>query len=210
VSTPSAVVGQLARDVVLVAERMPEVGAAVDVWLRREQLGGNGANQVVALARFGVTVALVAVAGDDETADHLLAQARHDGIDVAAVIRRPGAETALVVELLEPGGRWRYLQHLPEAVLLAESNVDAAGGALAAADAVVVQLQQPPTAALAAARRAHDAGRLVVLDGASSDGDPAAPGPEARQRKSRPVKVPSRSGRGCSPSSRQANRLPST
>jgi ribokinase len=172
----AAVVGQLARDLVLSVAELPEPGAAADAADRREQLGGKGANQAVALAQLGLRPKLVAVAGDDVIGDVLLDQARADGIDVSTVVRRNGTLTGLIVEVLNARAEYRYVQDLP---LLTVADVRGAARALAAADAVLVQLQQPPAAALTAARIAHQAGRLVVLDGgppnASGTGSPAAP-----------------------------------
>ncbi|MGI5211722.1 PfkB family carbohydrate kinase [Plantactinospora sp. CA-290183] len=169
------VVGQLARDVVLTVERMPPPGAAADVRERRELLGGKGANQAVALGQLGARPVLLAVAGADEVAEDLLGQARRDGIDVSSVVRRAGAPTALIVEALDAEGRWRYLQHIPDGMLLTEADVTAADDAFGRADAVLVQLQQPPATALAAARRTRAAGRLLVLDGAPADDGHRAP-----------------------------------
>lgn len=165
----AAVIGQLARDLVLTVGRVPDAGAAVEASGRREQLGGKGANQAVALAQLGVLPRLVAVAGDDVIGDVLLDQARRDGIDVTSVIRRRDTLTGLIVELLDDDAGWRYVQHLPPAVLLSEADVLGARAVIAGADAVLVQLQQPTAAALAAARIGHDAGRLVVLDGEVTD-----------------------------------------
>jgi ribokinase len=156
------VAGQLARDVVLLADEMPAAGAAADVRERRETLGGKGANQAVALAQLGARVSLVAVAGDDVIGDQLLAQAARDGIDVSYVVRREGALSGLIVEVLDRHGQWRYLQDLPGPVLLTPEDVDRARPALRKADAVVVQLQQPPEAVEVAARQARG---LVVFDG---------------------------------------------
>jgi ribokinase len=58
----AAVVGQLARDLVLTIDRVPAAGTAADAGDRFEQLGGKGANQAVALAQLGVRPRLVAVA----------------------------------------------------------------------------------------------------------------------------------------------------
>ncbi|MEU8244394.1 PfkB family carbohydrate kinase [Actinoplanes missouriensis] len=159
------VTGQLARDLVLLVDEMPETGTSADARLRREVLGGKGANQAVALAQLGARPVLVAVRGDDRVGEELIEQARRDGIDVGHVICRPGTETGLIVEALDASGGWRYLQHLPDGVLLTEADVDAAAPALRSADAVLVQLQQPGPAALAAARHARAGGALVVLDG---------------------------------------------
>jgi ribokinase len=162
------VAGQLARDLVLRVDDLPEAGSAADARERHELLGGKGANQAVALAQLGAAPALVAVAGDDRIGDELLDRCRQDNIDVTSVVRRPGTLTGLVVEMLEKDGRWRYVQHLPDEVLLTEADVEAADFGDAAA--VLVQLQQPMPAALAAARRGRGAGALVILDGAPQDG----------------------------------------
>ncbi|MEV0429044.1 PfkB family carbohydrate kinase [Micromonospora sp. NPDC050495] len=163
------VVGQVARDLVLLVDEVPGPSGAVPVRRRRELLGGKGANQAVGLAQLGARVGLLGVVGEDEVADRLLGQARSDGIDVAPVLRRAGTPSALIVDVVDAGARWRYLEDIPEATLLSEADVVGAAAMLRAARAVVVQLQQPLPAALAAARCARDAGRLVVLDGAPAD-----------------------------------------
>ncbi|GIF02805.1 PfkB family carbohydrate kinase [Actinoplanes siamensis] len=71
----ATVVGQLARDLVLCVDAVPEAGTAADASARFEQLGGKGANQAVGLAQLGVRARLVAVAGDDDAGDVLEAQA---------------------------------------------------------------------------------------------------------------------------------------
>jgi ribokinase len=162
------VVGQVARDLVVAVDDVPEANGTTDVSCRLEMLGGKGANQAVALAQLGVRVALIAAVGDDAVADRLLQRASSDGIDVASVVRRSDTATGLVVSVVA-GGRWRYLEDLPTETLLTVADVEAAAAAIDAADAVVIQLQQPSPAALAAAQRARRAGARVVLDGAPRD-----------------------------------------
>ncbi|MGY0006346.1 PfkB family carbohydrate kinase [Micromonospora sp. I033] len=168
------VVGQVARDLVLLVDEVPGPSGTAPVRCRRELLGGKGANQAVGLAQLGVRVGLLGVVGEDEVGDRLLGRARSDGIDVAPVLRRPDTPSALIVDVVDGRARWRYLEDIPEATLLTEGDVTAAAEVLRAARAVVVQLQQPLPAALAAARHARDADRLVVLDGAPEDPDGAA------------------------------------
>ncbi len=160
------VVGQLARDLVLLVDDVPDAGGTAPVRRRRELLGGKGANQAVALAQLGTPAGLLAVAGDDEVGDRLLAQAGADGVDTATVRRRPGARTGLIVDVVDGRGTWRYLEDLPPDVLLTADDVAAAGDALRTARAVLVQLQQPAAATLAAARAARAGDALLVLDGA--------------------------------------------
>src|SRR4030095_2960768 len=72
----------------------------------------------------------------------------------------------VIVEILDAEGRYRYVQDLP---LLTDTDVEAAAGRIRASDGVLIQLQQPAAGAAAAARVRRDAGRLVVLDGATGD-----------------------------------------
>jgi ribokinase len=168
---PDVVVfGQLARDLVLVVDEVPEAGGSARVRERREMLGGKGANQAVALAQLGLRPALVAVAGDDDVGTRLLGQAERDGIDVSCVTRRDGCATALMVDIVGHDGQWRYLEDAPGPVQLTSGDVAAAAGLLTTAAFASVQLQQPPEAALAAATVARRAGCAVVLDGAPAGG----------------------------------------
>ncbi|NVI92950.1 PfkB family carbohydrate kinase [Actinomadura sp. BRA 177] len=164
-----AVVGQIARDLVLVVDEVPGPGGSADVRRRREMLGGKGANQAVSLAQLGVRPGLVGVVGDDEVGARLLDQARRDRIDVSHVVRREGAETGLIVDVVDGSGRWHYLEDLPEPVLLTEADVIAAEPMLREAAWVSVQLQQPSDAVHAALGCAGDA--RIVLDGAPAEDD---------------------------------------
>lgn len=161
-------VGQITRDLVLSVGDVPGPTGSAHVRERREMLGGKGANQAVGLAQLGVRVGLLGVVGDDEVGRRVLDQARSDGIDTSPVVCRSGADTALVVDVVEHG-QWRYLEDIPPETLLTESDVAAAGQALDGASVVLVQMQQPTTTALAAARRVRAAGGRVLLDGAPDD-----------------------------------------
>ncbi len=157
------VVGQVARDLVLRVDEAPGPREAVPARQRLETLGGKGANQAVGLAQLGVPVALLGVVGDDPVADDLLSRATSDGIDVTPVIRRHGTRTGLIVSVLDADGRWRYVEDLPDPVLLTEHDVVEVHRP---ARCTVVQLQQPSAAVLAAVRQAAG---LVVLEGAPAD-----------------------------------------
>jgi ribokinase len=170
--TDVAVVGQVARDLVVRLPELPGKGSSVAVRERRELLGGKGANIAVGLAQLGSTVSLLGVVGDDEVGERLVRQAQADGIDTVAVVRRPDTDTGLIIDLVTDNGGWRYLEDLPAAVQLTVADVQAAESALASARCVVVQLQQPSDAALAAARSATG---LVVLEGAPADDERRAP-----------------------------------
>lgn len=163
-------VGQMARDLVLVVDEVPGPGGTAPVRERREMLGGKGANIAVGLAQLGAPVELVGVVGDDDIGERLTARAAADGIGTGAVVSRKGCETGLIVNVV--AGGWRYLEDLPDGVLLREDDLPI--DLIAGAAAVVVQLQQPPEVALKAARAATG---CVVLDGAPEP--PSADRPSA-------------------------------
>jgi ribokinase len=162
------VLGQVGRDLVLRVVALPDAGGSAPVTGRRELLGGKGANQAVALAQLGVPVALVGVVGDDRAGEEALARAAGDGVDVSAVVRRRWTATALLVDVVEDGGRRRLLEDVPGPTLLTPEDVAAAGDQIAAAQCVSLQLQQPGPAVRAALERAPD-GAVVVADGAPAD-----------------------------------------
>lgn len=59
------------------------------------------ATMAVALAQLGVRPAVLGVVGDDRIGAKILDQARDDGVDITAVVRRPGACTGLIVDRQE-------------------------------------------------------------------------------------------------------------
>lgn len=164
------VLGQVARDLALRVDEVPDAGGTAVVRERREVLGGKGANQAVALAQLGLAPDLVGVVGDDDEGARVLDRAIRDGVDTSCVVRRPGARTGLVVDVADARGTWRYLEDLPEEVLLTRADVEAAAEVLAGAGIVVLQLQQPVDALRAALGLA--VGR-VVLDGGPPPDDGA-------------------------------------
>ncbi|MFJ8818801.1 PfkB family carbohydrate kinase [Amycolatopsis thermoflava] len=170
--TPEVVViGQIARDLVLRVGDAPEAGTSAAVRSRDEVLGGKGANQAVGVAQLGVPVALLAVVGDDRAGHDLLTHAAADGIDVSHCVVREHARSALVVNVVDDHGQWRYLEDIPEDVQVAEHDVLSSAALLREASSVIVQLQQPARASMAAARLAREAGARVVLDGVPADKD---------------------------------------
>lgn len=158
------VIGQIARDLVLRTDGPPTTDDSATILQRNELLGGKGANQAVGLAQLGVPVALIAVAGDDDAGESVLAQARRDGIDVGGVARR--GTTALLIDVVPKPAERMLLEDVPESSLVQVADLDGSASVLDTADTVSLQLQQPPTTALEAAQRARRRGLRVVADGA--------------------------------------------
>jgi ribokinase len=74
------VVGSINLDLVARTERLPRPGETVTGATFSEIPGGKGANQALAAARLGATVALIACVGDDEFASLALAELRAAGV----------------------------------------------------------------------------------------------------------------------------------
>ena len=162
-----AVLGQVGRDLVLRVVALPPDGGAAPVEERLELPGGKGANQAVALAQLGVPTALVGVVGRDGPGAETRAQLAADGVEVSSVVSRAGARTALLLDLVEDGGR-RRLVDVPAATLLTPEDVADAIDQIAACQALSLQLQQPGEAVRAALAVVDDAA-IVVSDGAPAD-----------------------------------------
>lgn len=75
---------------------------------------------------------MLGVVGEDRIGAEILDQAGADGVDITAVVHRPGACTGLIVDVVDAGGRWRYLEHLPSEVLVSAPDVHAAAAMLGA------------------------------------------------------------------------------
>jgi ribokinase len=74
------VVGSINLDLVARTERLPRPGETVTGATFAEIPGGKGANQAVAAARLGATVALIACVGDDDFATRALVELRAAGV----------------------------------------------------------------------------------------------------------------------------------
>ncbi|RJK97591.1 PfkB family carbohydrate kinase [Vallicoccus soli] len=166
------VVGQVARDLVVRASRLPGPDGSAPARREWEGLGGKGANQAVACRRLGASAALVGVVGDDDAGARALRTAGRDGVDVSGVVVRPAAATALLLDVVEEDGTRRLLEDAPDEVLVRPEDVRASAGALAAARWVLLQLQTPADAAYAALEAlgpAAPGAPCLLADGAPGD-----------------------------------------
>ena len=126
--------------------------------------GGKGANQAVAAARLGATVAMVGAVGADDLADLVVGALVDAGVDVSGVARVPGP-TSMAMVVVDAAGE--------NQIVVCNGANDTLGelpDAVGDADAVVVQLEVPDAALLEAARRCTG---LLVLNAAPARTVPA-------------------------------------
>jgi ribokinase len=156
------VVGSVNADLVVSVAELPRAGETVTGGTVARHGGGKGANQAVAAARAGASVAMVGAVGADDLGDEALRELAAEGIDVSAVARLDGVPTGVAAIVVDARG---------------ENLVAVASGANAAIDAAVVEDAVPPgdgvvllgheipeAAVVAGIRAGRAAGRRVVLN----------------------------------------------
>lgn len=165
--TPGApvilVVGSANVDLVAEVPRLPRPGETVLGTRLTVHDGGKGANQAVAAARAGGTVAIACSVGPDAYGDRLRASLAAAGVAVDHV---GTGETATGTALIcVDGGGENLIAVVPGANgELAPHHVDRALSALPGAATVLLQLEVPLETVTAAARQAAARGLRVVLN----------------------------------------------
>ncbi len=122
--------------------------------------GGKGANQAVALARLGRSVAMVGALGADADGDWMLSVLTDEGIDVTGVVRvsQPTGQAFIFVE---PDGESTIVVSPGANSALSPKHLEASRELIAGARCVLVQQEIP---AESVAHAAHLARGLVVLN----------------------------------------------
>ena len=158
------VVGSINQDISVVVDELPAPGETVlggdALWTG----GGKGANQAVAAARLGRSVAMVGAVGDDAAGRSLIDGLTAEGIDVSGVQTRPDSPTGVALIAVSAGGE--------NAIVVspgANGRVGDDGGVGSAVErlaprALLAQLEVPDRAVNEAVAGARRLGALVVLN----------------------------------------------
>jgi ribokinase len=165
--TEIVVVGSVNLDLVVGVERIPVVGETVLGGDLVQIPGGKGANQAVAAARLGRSVAMVGRVGDDDAGVTLRTSLHADGVDTTHLLDTAGVPSGIAliavqddgdnVIIVSPGANGRL------------TPADVAGSpALAEAQVVLVQAEIPMECVVEAARNAAG---LVVWNPAPAPAD---------------------------------------
>ena len=156
------VVGSTMIDLIAYADVLPEAGQTIVGTGFAMGFGGKGANQAVAAARFGASVAMVNTVGDDTYGAESLANFAAQGVDTTYVRRVPGSSG--VAPIWVDGKGMNRIIIVPGANLQvpAALGVEAVG---ALSPAVVVgQFEIPQAVTAAAFGAARAAGAVTVLN----------------------------------------------
>jgi len=165
------VVGSTMIDLIAYAERLPGDGETLVGTRFQMGFGGKGANQAVAAARFGASVAMVNTVGEDSYGAESLANFAAQGVDTTYVRRVPGSSG--VAPIWVDGKGMNRIIIVPGANLRvpAELGVEAVSALMPTVVVGQFEIPQAVTAAAFAAARA--AGAVTVLNPApAADLDP--------------------------------------
>ena len=158
------VVGSSNTDMVVRVSSLPRPGETViggDFFTAR---GGKGANQAVAAARAGGSVALIACLGVDEVGNVTVAALGADGIVVDDVRRMTGTRSGVALIFVDEWGE-NCIAVAPGAnALLGPGQVASCAELLSPGDVLLTQLETPLESVLAAARTANRALARVILN----------------------------------------------
>jgi ribokinase len=165
------VVGSLNADLVVRTPRFPKPGETISGEDLQIIPGGKGANQAVAAARQGVSVAMVGRVGNDSFGPELIHNLKQNNVDASHVQMDSQSATGtatIVVDangqnsiVLSPGGNGRVSPADVENVSFSDYKL------------LLLQLEVPVEAVLAAARRAKESGLQVLLNPAPARPLPA-------------------------------------
>ncbi len=145
------VVGSANLDLVVGVDHVPQVGETVLGGDLQEVPGGKGANQAVAAARLGRSVAMVGRVGDDAAGDTLAAALADAGIDTSALLRTPGVPSGVALISVQADGDNAIVVSPGANARLTAADVGAAA-ALALAPVVLAQTEIPLEAVIEASR----------------------------------------------------------
>ncbi len=166
------VIGSINADVTAFAEHLPEPGQTVLGTDVSVALGGKGANQAVAAARFGAPTQLLGCLGTDVLGDLTMAGLHDAGVGTGHIRRVAGRTGVAHVRVDAHGENDIVIAPLANAELRSE-DVDAVLADVASCAAVVLlQLETACEISAYAARAAHQAGLVVVLDPAPASALP--------------------------------------
>jgi len=159
-----AVIGSANMDIVTEVPRIPGAGETVLGRSVRRYPGGKGANQAVAAARLGETVAFFGKVGADVFGEELLAELRDAGVDVASVERTSEHSTGLASILVDAAGE-NAIAYAPGANASVDTEyVDRQLDTLCTADVLLLQFEIPLDVIAYLLQRLPPRNPIVIVD----------------------------------------------
>jgi ribokinase len=154
------VVGSVNLDVVVPVHQLPLPGQTVLGADQSRRNGGSGANQAIAAARLGGSVAMIGRVGADESGPALIDGLKAEGVDTAHVVVTTGVPTSRALIAVNPVGEQTVIITPGANARLTSADCEAATDLLSGALVTLLQQEVAQEVNAAAARLA---GGLVLL-----------------------------------------------
>ncbi len=164
------VVGSLNTDIVVRAPHFPAPGETIQGEDVATMPGGKGANQAVAAARLGASVAMIGRVGADEFGKNLIQNLKQNGVDSTHVLRDDAAATGAAIIIVDSRGQNSIVLSPGANSKVAEGDVKAAF--FSDASLLLLQFEIPMEAVLHSARLAKKQGLRVLINPAPAQAVP--------------------------------------
>ena len=168
-----AVFGSLNMDLVVRVPRVPDAGEPLQAHGFMTNPGGKGANQAVACARLGASVAMIGRVGEDAFGQALKASLEEDDIEIRHVATAT-ASTGVALIMVDDSAQNRIALIPGANAFVGDEDISRLQCDLATARLLLLQLEVPMEAVQKAATLARAQGCGVVLNPAPAQALPAA------------------------------------
>ncbi|MGH8465554.1 MAG: ribokinase, partial [Pseudomonas sp.] len=164
------VVGSLNMDLVATAQRLPRAGETLAGESFATVPGGKGANQAVAAARLGATVAMIGNVGDDAYGHQLRQALLDEQVDCQGVSVCAGVSSGLALIVVDASSQNSIVIIPGGNGLLQPESVDAFDALLQGAQVIICQLEVPQQTVAHTLERGRELGKTVILNPAPCTG----------------------------------------
>ena len=158
------VVGSLNMDAIARVARLPMPGETVLATGFTQTLGGKGANQAVAAARGGSTVAFIGRVGRDAAGEALLAGLGEAGVNTESILHDAGGSSGMALISVDHRAENTIVVVPGVNAHVCVDDIEAAADLIARSDILLLQLEVPLAAVTRAAELAQRAGTTVILN----------------------------------------------
>jgi len=158
------VLGSANTDMIVKLDRIPKPGETVIGGEFSTAPGGKGANQAVAAARAGGSVAFVGRVGADDLGAAAIEGYVRDGIGIEHVLRDPAAPSGVALIFVDKNGENSIAVASGANARISSDDIRRAEKGIAEAAILLMQLEIPLDAVRTAAEIAHKHGVRVILN----------------------------------------------
>jgi ribokinase len=164
------IVGSLNMDLVTRAPRLPRAGETLAGQSFVTVPGGKGANQAVAAARLGASVAMIGCVGDDAYGEQLRSALLAEGIDCEAVTAIAGESTGVALIVVDDNSQNAIVIVAGGNGHVTSNVVDGFDALLSQAEVIICQLEVPMATVGHVLKRGRELGKTVILNPAPASG----------------------------------------